>query len=60
MTNLEWKLVFPPLSGRVYVNLLEGNWVNNMKIWEIASHIGTFSLRYCLKSVTRVSSDVPT
>ena len=25
MTNLLWKLVFQPLSGRVYVNLLEGN-----------------------------------
>ena len=24
MTNLLWKLVFQPLSDRVYVNLLEG------------------------------------
>ena len=25
MTNFEWKLIFQPLSARVYVNLLEGN-----------------------------------
>ena len=24
MTNFQWKLIFQPLSGRVYVNLLEG------------------------------------
>ena len=27
MTNLQWKLVFQRLSGRVYINLLEGIYI---------------------------------